>query len=244
MRIDLQTHSVLGSADSVIEPDQLVAQAKACGLDAVCLTEHGNTQPAGVVDLGRRHDFLVIPGIEAGTDLGDILIFGVPWFPRELTRAAELIAYVHDRGGVAIAAHPFRYHLSQKPWLRRPKPISLDQAAERKIFRLVDAFEAVNGFATAADVEFCQELARLTGFRATGGSDAHAVQEVGLCATLFERPIRSEADLIAEIRAGRFRPEDRREPDQMGPVHLFTRRVEGWGADPLGLGRRLGGSAS
>ena len=85
-------------------------------------------------------------------------------------------------------------------------------------------------------------MSRLTGFRATGGSDAHAVQEVGLCATLFDRPIRSEADLVAEIRAGRFRPEDRREADQMGPVHLFTRRIEGWGADPLGLGRQSGPS--
>ena len=238
MRIDLQTHSVLGSADSVIQPDQLIAQAKARDLDAVCLTEHGNRQPTGLDELGRRHNFLIIPGIEAGTDLGDLLIFGVPWFPRELTRAADLIPYVHDRGGVVVAAHPFRYHLSQKPWLRRPKPISIEQAADWEIFRLVDAFEAVNGFATAADVAFCQELAQGAGLRATGGSDAHAVQEVGLCATIFERPIHSAADLVAEIRAGRFQSEDNRRPDQMGPVHLFTRRVEGWGTDPLGLAGR------
>jgi histidinol phosphatase-like PHP family hydrolase len=45
--IDLHTHSLAGSSDSVIPPDDLVARARRVGLDGVCITEHGNQRLPG-----------------------------------------------------------------------------------------------------------------------------------------------------------------------------------------------------
>jgi hypothetical protein len=41
-------------------------------------------------------------------------------------------------------------------------------------------------------------------FRGTGGSDAHSVEEVGRCVTIFQNQIEAEEDLVAELKAGRF----------------------------------------
>jgi hypothetical protein len=38
----------------------------------------------------------------------------------------------------------------------------------------------------------------------TGGTDSHAISDIGKCATYFERDIRDESELIAELQAGRF----------------------------------------
>jgi len=37
-----------------------------------------------------------------------------------------------------------------------------------------------------------------------GGSDAHNVEEVGRCMTIFENEVTTEKELIAEFKAGRF----------------------------------------
>jgi hypothetical protein len=43
------------------------------------------------------------------------------------------------------------------------------------------------------------------GGRGIGGSDAHSEHGLGCCATEFERAVRTERELIEELRAGRFR---------------------------------------
>ena len=48
MIIDLHVHTTLGSADSIIDPGELVEIAQKVGLDGVCITEHGNRRPEGV----------------------------------------------------------------------------------------------------------------------------------------------------------------------------------------------------
>jgi hypothetical protein len=40
--------------------------------------------------------------------------------------------------------------------------------------------------------------------KGTGGTDSHAISDVGKCATYFERQINDERELIAEIKAGNF----------------------------------------
>jgi hypothetical protein len=40
--------------------------------------------------------------------------------------------------------------------------------------------------------------------KTTGGSDAHAVDEIGTCVTVFEKGITTDAELLNELNAGRF----------------------------------------
>jgi hypothetical protein len=49
------------------------------------------------------------------------------------------------------------------------------------------------------------------GYKSFGGSDAHLVSLIGICATEFDTEIRSIEDLVRELRHGQYRPVDFRE---------------------------------
>ncbi len=44
----------------------------------------------------------------------------------------------------------------------------------------------------------------------TGGTDSHAISDIGKAATYFEREIHDERELIAELKAGRYHAVDLR----------------------------------
>ncbi len=50
-----------------------------------------------------------------------------------------------------------------------------------------------------------RKVAEKLGLPGTGGSDAHRVDEIATRVTVFEKDIRNEAELVAELHAGRFR---------------------------------------
>lgn len=209
--IDLHTHSLKGSSDSSISPDDLIAQAARVGLDGVCITEHGNRRlPREFVeDLGRRHGFLVIAGMEASTDQGHILVYGVDHYPEGLFHLRDIQAYVEERGGVLVVAHPFRY--LPQPWMAPPLARrTLRQVVVREVFSLVRAVETHNGYAVGEEITFSRQVASALRLPGTGGSDAHTTHEVGGCATVFEDTVRDEADFLEALRSGRYRGEDRR----------------------------------
>ena len=209
--IDLHTHSLAGSSDSVMPPDDLVAQARRVGLDGVCITEHGSQRlPAELIeDLSARHGVLVIAGLEVSTDEGHILLYGVESYPANLFRARDIRDYVLPRGGVLVVAHPFRY--LPKPWLTPPQARkTLRQVIVRDVFSLVSAVETHNGYADDDEISFSRQVATTRKLPGTGGSDAHDTLEVGRCATLFQATIRDEADFIEALRGGHYHGEDRR----------------------------------
>lgn len=207
-----------------MEADNLVGFARSVGLDGICITEHSRQKSRLAAELARRHHFLVIGGMEMGTELGDVLIFGIDELPTNIYKAMDIAAYVLARGGAMIAAHPFRNH--PKPALMGRSLADIESACRRRIFELVNAMEVANGFSTEEEASFGQEVSVRLGKAATGGSDAHAVQEIGLCATAFEDIIRSEADFIAALKDGaRCCAVDHRTPEQKMPYHPFVHRV-------------------
>jgi predicted metal-dependent phosphoesterase TrpH len=207
MIIDLHAHTRPLSYDSKLGPDELVEVAKAAGLDGICLTEHDLFwDPQEVAQLARRHRFLVIPGVELNTERGHVLAFGLRRYVLGMDRVEVLAKIAQAEGAVLIAAHPYR---RQAPW-RRNDPREWEEAVQRALanpcYRIVCAMEGLNGRGGELDNRFSQEVALRLGLPQVGGSDAHAPQDVGRCATEFFRPISGLADLIEELRAGRFRP--------------------------------------
>ena len=207
MLIDLHTHTQPLSHDSLLTPDDLIEAAKAAGLDAVCLTEHDFTwDPDGARDLGRRHAFTVIPAIEVNTEDGHLLAFGVDRYVYGMHRSAELARLVEDAGGALIAAHPYRrqipFHLRHEgDWSE-----ALDRAAANSAYRHVCAIETLNGRGSERENAFALELCDRLGLPAVAASDAHQRDDVGLCATRFERDVTDAPGLVRELRAGRFQP--------------------------------------
>ena len=65
MLIDLHTHTSRHSYDALQTPEELVLEAKALGLDALCFTEHDSFwDPGELKTLSQHHNILVLPGSE------------------------------------------------------------------------------------------------------------------------------------------------------------------------------------
>ncbi|GAB4323526.1 MAG: PHP domain-containing protein [Dehalococcoidia bacterium] len=214
MRIDLHCHTGWGSGDSHTDPNVLIAQAKAYGLDGICITEHNQTwEQRRIERLADRHGFLVIGGMEVDTsDYGHVLVYGLRE-PRRFHRfptVAELRRMVDEAGGAMVLAHPFR---------KREKPPTTDfcsgqalrlfeEALGLWVFDLVDGVEAHNGLAGTVERAFAAAVAGEKGLATTGGSDTHRHPEVGATFTVFPGPIRNERDLIDAIKSGQMRGSD------------------------------------
>ena len=211
---DLHVHTVRGSSDSSLTPEQLIEHATRLNLDGLCLTEHGGgwTGP----ELKLRFDgsgLTVVQGLEVETDMGHILVLGLHSYVSGMNTAAELRKEVDKAGGVMISAHPFRNLFNPPPYdvnlvfrNRNGFPATGREAADHPLFQLVDDVEVANGSNTRRENLFGLEVAHHLGLKGTGGSDAHSTHGLGRCATVFDGEIASEADLIEALKAKAFGP--------------------------------------
>jgi len=214
MLIDLHTHTHPLSHDSLLSPDDLIDAAKEAGLDGVCLTEHDFFwEPETAADLSRRHNFLVIPGIEVNTEDGHIVVFGLERFVYGMHRMAELARMAADAGAVIIAAHPYRRQLPFELRHDGDWTHALERAVANPAYAHVQAIETHNGRGSDRENAFSAEVCARFSLPAVAASDAHERKDIGRCATDFERNITGLADLIEELQAARFRPVVLRSPN-------------------------------
>ena len=210
---DLHVHTVLGSSDSSLTPEQLVEEARRIGLDGVCIAEHGGWPRPEVARVFQEAGLTVVRAMEVDTDMGHVIVLGLHTYTPGMHRARELRRAVERVGGFMIAAHPFRNLFNGPPYNSRnllypsaeSYPKTASEAAGHPVFSLVDEVEVANGSNTAPENRFALEVARELGFVGTGGSDAHSVHGLGRCVTVFEGEIRHEADLLEALRARAFR---------------------------------------
>ena len=206
MLIDLHTHTTPRSEDSYLTPDDLIINAKRAGLHAVCLTEHDRFwDDAEVFELIRRHDFPVFPGVEITTEEAHLLVFGLKKYTFGMHHTSFVRELVDEAGGFIIVAHPYRRHYlsGEGPEGERYYP-ALTRACESPLFEFADAIEVLNGRGSVVENAFSMDIATRLKIVGIGASDAHEANDLGRCATFFERNIRDVHELIAELRAGRF----------------------------------------
>lgn len=211
MLIDLHTHTHPISWDSNLTPDELIDLSKRAGIDGVCFTEHDYFWDTAECEaLAKKHAFLVLPAIEVNTEHGHILVYGLTKYQFGMHRVEQLAAMVEADGGVMVAAHPYRRYM---PWydlddadLKR----GLERAVANPAYAHCVALETLHGRGAPQQNDFTERLREMLQMHGTGGSDAHQPDHVGRCVTRFERRITCLADLVTELRAGRFQPVDRR----------------------------------
>lgn len=178
-------------------------------IDGIVLTEHRQWDPrADFRHLEDEYGLRILRGAEVETDYGHVLLYGVT---DEMTRrfdfadvrlsAQQVIAEVARMGGVAAPCHPGRptiglcEHYDSKPPLEG-----------------VVAVEALNGGSRKGENERVQAVIDKYGYGAFGGSDAHLVSLIGICATEFDDDIRTIEGLVGALqRPDRYRPVDFRE---------------------------------
>src|SRR5262249_30000185 len=172
-------------------------------LDGIVLTEHRQFDPTrDFRDLEDRYGFLILNAAEVETDYGHVLVYGVN--PDILARfdfanvrlpAQELVTEVYGLGGVALPCHP-----------GRPNVGLCAHYASKPALEGVVAVEALNGGSKKGEDARVAALMAEHGYAGFGGSDSHLVSFVGICATEFERPVRTIQDLVGELGARRDRP--------------------------------------
>lgn len=208
MIIDLHTHTLPWSDDSNLEVPELIQQAKQAGFNAICLTEHDWFRDKDdLARLSQEHDFLILPAVETNTDDGHFLVFGLEKYSFGMHRTEYLKRVVDEAGGVIILAHPYRRQLHSDDDIGT----AVEQYCQRPFLRLVDTIEVLNGRASERQNRFSQELCHRLNLKGIGSSDAHSISDIPSCATLFEREISNVEELIAELKAGRFRAVDLRQ---------------------------------
>lgn len=211
MIADLHVHTRL-SSDSNVAPEQYLEFAKRSGrgLGAICFTEHrlfpGDHEVGRLyAQLAEQFQIAIFKGIEADTDLGHLLLFGVTDevthrfdLTARMLKSDGLIKVLHHEGGVAIPAHPFR---DSGYGSRLDALLSRHGAA-------LGAIEVLNGQNSIEQNRRAQDAALKLGLTAVGGSDAHfaTAKWFMTIATEFECDVRTVEQLCAEIRAGRARP--------------------------------------
>lgn len=199
MIIDLHIHTNLGSICSQLGPDELLERAQLLGIDAVCVTEHHSHRGANkMVEFAAGSGYPVFRGVEIYTELGDMLVYGLKRETRyHLTTFEELVEMAEEDGAVIIPAHPCR------GWGRKRRNPNV---FPEEVLGHIVAIETHNGVNNIRCNEAAAAVAEKYGLPGTGGSDAHAIWQVGKCVTVFEKDIGSEEELIAELREGRFFP--------------------------------------
>ncbi len=177
-------------------------------VDGVVLTEHRQWDSTrDFRDLEDRYDILILRGAEVETDYGHILIYGVTDemaerfdFSDVHLDAQAVVSEVERMGGIAAPCHPGRPTIGLCEHYETKAPIEG-----------VRAVEALNGGSRRGENERVAGLMRDYGYKGFGGSDAHLVSLIGICATEFDGDIRSIDDLVRELRDGSYRPVDFRD---------------------------------
>lgn len=222
MTLDFHTHGKLAKylPFSKEYTDWLMNEALSAGLDAICLTEHFNTQGfdevyAYIQEHSERegdsfiyNGLRIFPGME--TDIkegGHILSIGQMDAIRELNRKLEanrkkdsflpfdsLMSLFAQYPVLVGAAHPFREG-GNIPGLPEKSLEHLD-------------FIDLNGKDIAEDRERTEKLtyefARRTGKPVVAGSDTHQALQYGCIKTVFEKNFSTFSAMKEEIQKGAY----------------------------------------
>lgn len=187
MRLDLHNHTRY-SPDSRADPRELVARAKRLGLDGLAITDHNAVRGIAEAEFAAGADFLVIPGLEVSSRDGHVLAYGVrEVVPRDLT-VADTVERILALGGVAVAAHPFRY------W----SGLGADALGRARF----PAYETANARTLRRGNVRARERAAVLRLGQTGGSDSHFVEEVGRAITQVEEGLGRVEDVLQAIGQG------------------------------------------
>jgi predicted metal-dependent phosphoesterase TrpH len=186
MQFDLHVHSVR-SHDSFSSIEGIVRAARKRGLAGIAVTDHGLTAPEELDRTAAANGLWIIRGNEVQTEIGDILGLFLQGSITQ-SKAAPVIDEIHDQGGIAVLAHPFKYR-------GIPPPALLEK---------LDAVEVVNArwrdlSALAGDPRADLLLRAVPG--RTAGSDAHFCFEVGR-ACWVTGPIATQEELKRSLCRG------------------------------------------
>ncbi len=209
-KFDHHLHTTRHSPDSVIEPEQLIEEARRIGLDGVVITEH-DTQwdDDELADLqAHAGNLVVLSGAEISAREGHFLVYGLPDLGETPPGIdlADLIRVVRRHNAAIVGAHPFR-------WDQDFRSLVETHGAA------FDALELVSNNVTPQTRRLTEGLLRDFPMGRTGSSDGHDPHIIGCYCTEFPGRIGSMTDFVAALKARSGVPRHTNgKPSTSGPV--------------------------
>ncbi len=190
-RIDLHVHSKF-SGDNDHDPEEFIIQALKLNLYGIAFTEHYSykaSEPIEILKRKYKDKIKIFRGVEFSSADGHCLVFGVDTDRLQVKHAPaiDLVQIVNRSGGVVIPSHPYRIGTSLGDMIESIKGFC--------------AIEGYNGCNIHAFNDKAVKTARRLNLPFTGGSDAHAPDEVGSCFTEFYDEVRDE-NFLDILRTG------------------------------------------
>lgn len=202
---DLHGHTKYSAFPASVNysPEEAVIKAKEVGLDGIAITGHDTTEGLDEgLDAAAKHGVIVIPGIEitsrTGSKTPHILALGIT--PDEVHRSkykipryedpSAVISWIHDHGGIAIAAHP------SKNWRRT----SLSYKQVREYGAIIDGIEVITTHGQNEQLEAMAEEFCISGL---GSSDFHVLDQIGLVGTKVFGNRSNYKDILKAIKEKR-----------------------------------------
>ena len=171
MKIDMHIHTKY-SPDGTMEIKDLLKIAKKRGLGGVAITDHNEVK--GAIEAKKLNILPVIVGIEISTREGHVLAYGIDCRIDRDLGIGETIDKIHDCGGIAVAAHPYRF------WS------GIGEENVRK--NNFDGIEVFNGRCKKKSNMMAGKLCDELKLGMSAGSDAHYPDEVGKAGIIVESP--------------------------------------------------------
>jgi predicted metal-dependent phosphoesterase TrpH len=236
--LDMHVHTTAYSDCAKMSPDEMAERAREVGLDGAVITEHNTIwSDEEIADLRERFpDLALFRGVEVSAKKHHVLLYGLTDFTgfEAGMPVQEVVALAHERGAVAVWAHPLQYSLTPH---REGLQAGFDACETRSVN--IDRPER----------DRYRQLAQQLGIPEMANSDSHHTVTLGAYATRFWHPVRDEKDIAEAIRQGAFTPEERLRwsgPASAMREELWHRRIRGILAkgvtDPVEIKRRSGAS--
>lgn len=190
MRIDLHLHTDF-SYDGLYTPKEMVEAAIAKGLDAICITDHGEIKGALEAMKFSGDKILVIPGIEIKSKEGDILGINIKEKINDNLPAIETIKRIIHLGGLPVIPHPFDFFIFFNGVKKLTKFLQ-DKKVAIEIFNASTFFNFSNSLA----FKFCNDF----NLPFIASSDAHSPEFIGKAYLEIPKDGLSPAEILIEIR--------------------------------------------
>lgn len=175
-------------------PAEILAKAREVGLKVVAIADHDSLRGSQEAEkLAKKFGMIVVPACEITSKDGHILAYGLKKeIPKKLS-VQETIRMIHDQGGLAVAAHPFRV---------RPRffnGIGLNQL----VFRLpLDGLEVASAGTSPGENDEALKAINSHNLKMAqlGSSDSHVLDFIGFGRTIFKDNVKTTKDALEAIK--------------------------------------------
>lgn len=185
MKADLHVHTTYSVDDGVTKPEQVIEMAKKRGFGCIAVTDHNSFE--AYFDIKDNGDIIIIPAEEVSSAKGHILGYGIDREIEQGLSVLETINKIHEAGGIAIAAHPYR------AW---------NGLGEENVIPEFDGVEALNARSKPKANRKSKVLAIKFGKIITAGSDAHRPSRIGDGYTIIPDDCKTWQDVIQALKDG------------------------------------------